>query len=151
LGYQAIPEMEGEVLVNATQSSNKLVFEGSDGTFGGIVAMDSRWHKLEVDVFLAQKLFQGFGTFIVKALEAGLKAGGTQFDMEIFVAGQDGGASAIFDGFSKNAVAVIVIAYVQIIVAMAGWGDKASSLISVHLASGFHKCSIAKVRAFVGC
>jgi hypothetical protein len=128
-----------------------VIFEGSDGVFGGIAVMDSGWHKLEVNVFLVQKLFQGFSTFVVKALEAGLKAGGTQFGgMEIFVASEDGGASMILDGFGKNTVAVIVIAKEQIIVAMAGWGDKASGLISVYLASGFHKHSIAKVHAFVG-
>jgi hypothetical protein len=114
--------MEGEVLVNATQSSNKVIFEGLDGTFSGIVVMDSGQCKLGVNVFLAQKLFQGFSTFIVKALEVGLKAGGTQFGMEIFVASKDGGASTIFDGSGKNVVAVIVIANEQIIVAMAGWG-----------------------------
>jgi hypothetical protein len=114
--------------------------------------MDSGWGKLEVNVFLVQKLFQGFGTFVVKALEAGLKASGTQFGMDGFVAIKDGGASAIFDGFGKNAVAVIVVAYKQIIVAMAGGqGDKASGLIGVvHLASRFHKHGIAKVCVFVG-
>ena len=71
----------------------------------------SSWHR---------KLFQGFSTFIVLALEVRLKAGGTQFGMEIFVASEDGGASTIFNGFSKNAVAVRVIANEKIIVAMAG-------------------------------
>ena len=88
---------------------------------------------MEVNVFLVQKLFQGFGTFVVKALEAGLKASGTQFGMDGFVAIEDGGASAIFDGFGKNAVAVIVVAYKQIIVAMlaGGQGYKASGLIGI--------------------
>jgi hypothetical protein len=45
--------MKREVLVNATQASDEVVLEHSDGAFGGIVAMDSGWSKLEVNVLLA--------------------------------------------------------------------------------------------------
>jgi hypothetical protein len=46
-----------------------VVFEGADGTFSGISTVNAGWRKLEVNVFLAEELFQGLGTFIVKALE----------------------------------------------------------------------------------
>jgi hypothetical protein len=53
LGYQAVPEMKREVLVNATQDSDEVALEHSDGAFGGIVAMDARGSKLEVNVLFA--------------------------------------------------------------------------------------------------
>jgi hypothetical protein len=56
LGYQAVPEMQREVLVNTTQASNEVVLECSDGTFSGIVVMDAGGSKLEVNVLLAEKL-----------------------------------------------------------------------------------------------
>jgi hypothetical protein len=45
--------MDGEVLVDAAQASNEVVFEGSDGSFRGVAAMYTRWSELEVDFFLA--------------------------------------------------------------------------------------------------
>ena len=77
MGYQAVPEMKREVLVNTTQASDEVILEGSDGTFGGIAAMDAGGSKLEVNVLMAEKLLQGLGTFIVKALQERLEAGGT--------------------------------------------------------------------------
>jgi hypothetical protein len=69
--------MEWEVLVDTTQASDEVVFERSDGAFGGIAAMDAGGSKLKVDVFVAEKLLQGLGAFVVKALQAWLEAGGT--------------------------------------------------------------------------
>jgi hypothetical protein len=71
--------------------------------------------------------------------------------MESFVAITDGGTSAILEGLSENAIAVIVIADKQIVVAITGWRDESASLIGVNLASRFHNHGIAEVGAFVGC
>jgi hypothetical protein len=67
--------MEWEVFVDAAQTSNKMVFEGADGTFGGVAAVYARWCELEVNVLLAQELFERFRTFVIKPLEAGAEAG----------------------------------------------------------------------------
>jgi hypothetical protein len=42
-----------EVFVNTTQTGDEVVFESSDGTFGGIAAVNTGWDKLEVDVFIS--------------------------------------------------------------------------------------------------
>jgi hypothetical protein len=70
--------------------------------------------------------------------------------VENFVAIKDGGASAIFKGLGENAIAVVVVAYKQIVIAVAGWRNEAASLVGVHLASRFHDRSIAEMGAFVG-
>ena len=70
--------------------------------------------------------------------------------MDSFVAIKDGGASAIFEGLGEDAIAVIVVAYKQVIVAVAGWCNESASLIGVNLASRFHNHSVAEVGAFVG-
>lgn len=70
--------------------------------------------------------------------------------MDNFVAIKDGGASAIFEGLSEDAIAVVVIADKQVIVAVAGWCNESSSLIGVYLASRFHDRGVAEVGAFVG-
>jgi hypothetical protein len=101
--------VEWEVFVDAAQASNEMILEGADGAFGGIAAMDSWWGELEVNFFFAEELFQSCGTFIVETLEERTQSGGAQFGMDDLKSGKDGVACAIFDGFSKDAVAVVVI------------------------------------------
>ena len=70
--------------------------------------------------------------------------------MDELKAGKDGGACAVFDGFGKDAVAVVVINNYQIVVASAGRGRKSACLIAVNLSSRFKEGSITKVGAVVG-
>ena len=55
----------------------------------------------------------------------------------------DAGGGAVFEWDGENGVAVVVIAYKLIIVAVAGWCNKFAGLISVDLASGRHIGKIA--------
>jgi hypothetical protein len=41
--------MEREILVNATQASDKVILEGADCTSRSIAAMDAWGHKLEIN------------------------------------------------------------------------------------------------------
>jgi hypothetical protein len=59
------------MFVHAAEAGNEVVFECADGAFGGVATVDAGRRKLEIDVFLAEELFQGVGAFIVEALEAG--------------------------------------------------------------------------------
>jgi hypothetical protein len=49
--------MEGEMLVNAAEASNEVVFERTDGTFGGITTMHAWRDKLIVNRFGREKVF----------------------------------------------------------------------------------------------
>ena len=39
MGYEAVPEMQGEVGVSATEAGNEVILVGLDGVFGGVGAM----------------------------------------------------------------------------------------------------------------
>jgi hypothetical protein len=69
--------VEGKVFVDATEASNEVIFEGADGTFCGIAAMDAGRYQLEVNIFFRHVILEDLGTFIVEALELGAKASGT--------------------------------------------------------------------------
>jgi hypothetical protein len=56
LGNKAIPQVEGKELVHAAETRDEMVFEGSDGAFGGVSTVDAGRRKLEVDVLLAEEL-----------------------------------------------------------------------------------------------
>jgi hypothetical protein len=101
--------MQWEVLVDTAEASNEVVFERTDGSFSGIAAMDARWGKLKVDVLLVEVLFEGFSAFVVEALESWVKAGHEEGGMKSLESSQDGGTSAIFNGFGKDGIAVIVV------------------------------------------
>jgi hypothetical protein len=78
LGDKSIPEMKREVFVDTAEAGDEVVLEGADGTLGGVAAVDARRGKLEVDVLGTEELLEGLGAFVVKALEEGLEAGGTE-------------------------------------------------------------------------
>jgi hypothetical protein len=71
--------------------------------------------------------------------------------MENLVSGKDGSSRAVLEGLGKDAVTVVLVEYEEIVVAVARWGDKPASLVSVYLSSGLHKSGITMMGANVGC
>jgi hypothetical protein len=69
LRHKTIPQVEGEVFVDAAQASNEMILEGADGSFGGIATVDSGWGELKINNFFAEELLQSFRAFIIKPLE----------------------------------------------------------------------------------
>jgi hypothetical protein len=53
-----------------------VVFEGPNGTFSSISAVDIGWRQLGINVVIRQVLEEGMGGFIVQTLELGLEATG---------------------------------------------------------------------------
>ena len=51
LGKKFVPKVQGKVFVNAAETSDKMVFERANRTFGGVTAVDTGWDELEVDGF----------------------------------------------------------------------------------------------------
>ncbi len=60
--------MDGKIFVSCTQTSNEVVFECVDGSFGGIAAMDVWWDQLIVHIFRHQEFLEGLGCFVIQAL-----------------------------------------------------------------------------------
>jgi hypothetical protein len=65
LREQAIPQLERKVWVNAAKAGNKMVFEGSNGSFGSVAPVDVRRDELVVNVFLAHRMLECSRGFIV--------------------------------------------------------------------------------------
>jgi hypothetical protein len=147
LGEETIPQMEGEVLINAAQAGDEVIFERTDGAFSSIASVHARRGELEVDLFVTQELFEGGGTFVVEALELGAKAGGAEALVEGFVASKDGGGSAAGDGLRQDAIAVVVVEDNHIIIAVARRSNESTRLVGVDLTGGFQEGSEARVRA----
>lgn len=59
--------MHWKVFVGASEDGNKMFFERSDGTFCFVALVDEHWHKLRLDVLLAEEFF-------LKALEHSLSS-----------------------------------------------------------------------------
>jgi hypothetical protein len=109
LREETIPKMEGKVFIHAAEPGDKMIFEGTNSTFGSITAVDTRGCKLVVDALGPQKLFEGNRTFVVEALELWAKTGSAKAGMEDLIAGEDGGTGARLDGFGQDTVTVVII------------------------------------------
>jgi hypothetical protein len=75
LGEEMIPKMNWEVFIHAAEAGNKMIFEGTDGPFCSIAAMDAWWYKLIIDIIVVHEFFEKSRAFVVKTLQAGLQAG----------------------------------------------------------------------------
>ena len=66
--YEAVPEMQGEVRVAATEARDEVILLGLDGEFCGIGEMKVGGNELEPYAGIAQKLIQATGELIVEHL-----------------------------------------------------------------------------------
>ena len=74
MGDEAVPEIQGEVGVVATEAGNEVILVGLDGALCGVGAMKVWGNELEPYAGIAQKLFQAAGAFIVEHLVLGGEA-----------------------------------------------------------------------------
>ena len=74
MGDEAVPEMQGEVGVAATEACYEVIPVGLDFAFCGVGAMKVWGNELEPYAGIAQKRFEASGAFIVKHLVLGGEA-----------------------------------------------------------------------------
>ena len=86
--------MEGEVGVGGAKPGDEVVLKGADGAFGGVAAVDPGRSKLEVDALLGHVGLKDGGGFVVKFLELGAKAVGTEEVGGTLVGSEDGDGGA---------------------------------------------------------
>jgi hypothetical protein len=136
LWEEAIPEVEGEIRVSAAEAGNEVVFKGTNGALGSVCAMHAGRDELKVDGFVAQKLFESGGAFVVEALELGAEAGVDEAIVDGFVGSEDGGGCFAGHGFSMDGIAVVVVQQEKLCVAGAGGDDEAAGLVGEDLTIG---------------
>eukprot|EP00980_Cylindrotheca_fusiformis_P000017 scaffold5_cov98-Cylindrotheca_fusiformis.AAC.4 len=125
---------DGEVRVGGAETCHEVVFEGPDGSFGGIATMDSRWGQLEVDVFLADVFLENGAGFIVKALELGSESAGYQEGVKLLVGSQVFGGCLVEERFGEDRVAVKIVEDHDVAVAGEGVVWEGPSLVGCDLA-----------------
>ena len=130
---KTVPEMEWEVGVSAAEACNEVIFEGANGAFSRVAAMDAGRGQLEVDICFVEEVFEGLGAFIVEALEVGFESCFSKAAVHSFIGGNNAGGLSVFEGLSKDVVAVVVIKDEDVEVASAGGDWKLSSLVSMCL------------------
>jgi hypothetical protein len=64
--------LEGAIHVDGGKGDNKVLLEGSDGSFGCIDAMVVWRHNLNIQFFRPNVRFDGLGTFVVHDVEVRL-------------------------------------------------------------------------------
>ena len=57
MGDEAVPEMQGEVGVAATEAGDEVIFVGLDGAFCGVGALKVWRNELELHAGIAHKCF----------------------------------------------------------------------------------------------
>ena len=62
----SIPNEEREIWISGADAGNQMVFESSDGSFGGVAAMRMWWHQLVINAFLSEKVLESGGGIIVE-------------------------------------------------------------------------------------
>jgi hypothetical protein len=129
-----------------------MIFEGADGTFGGVATTSicKPGGKLIVDFSLVRN--EGHGAFVVEALEVRMEAGVDKVCMYDFERAYDASAGAIEHRFHEDTRAVIIVDGKNVIVAGAESDNESAHLIGMNLAGGWFKRGtlLAMVRAVVG-
>jgi hypothetical protein len=59
------------VFVNAGETSDEMVLERANGSFGSVASMTAGRDKLEINALVHHEVLQDLGSFVVEALELG--------------------------------------------------------------------------------
>jgi hypothetical protein len=91
MGNETVPQVERRIRVSAAESSNKVVFEGADGSFGSVATVEMRGCKLKVNVSRGHESLEGCRGFVVEPLELRSKASLGEKQVGTFVGGKNFG------------------------------------------------------------
>ena len=133
--------MHWELWVSAAKASDEVIFEGPNGSFSGIAAMDIGWGKLIVNTLGLHELLKGCGGFIVQTLELGAEAGGAEVCVQNLVGCHNGLGPTVVEGVGQNDVAVVIVKHHDVVIASTGGDREPPSLIGVNEGLGFHNGS----------
>jgi hypothetical protein len=133
-----VPQVHWEVIIGAGPGGcNKVVLGGPDGALCCIGSMVVDWDQLVFNAFLDKVVFQKLRAFIVKAVELGLAASFGEGGVDVGYSCCESLCFSVAQWAHEDAVAVIVIGYQDVVVAVAGQLGQSSSLVSVDAFLGF--------------
>ena len=125
--------MQREILVDAAETGDEMVFERAYRTFCGVAAMKRWWDQLVIDSLVAEKRFEGCRAFVVEAVQLGPQPSGDQACVKDLEGGEDARAGATSHGFHEDGIAIIVVHHEYVVVANARGNDEFSGLVRMNL------------------
>ena len=142
---QGVPFFQWKIVVCGAQATDEVVFECADGSFCGVTTVTAGGSKLYGKFLFLQKVQKFLGNFVVQHVECWFQATRCEFlkhrlgrcDLTIL--------SSCFHRFSKNVVAVVVIADKDVVVAFCGGDDEFAGEIGVDFAGGLTDAKIEGV------
>ena len=96
-----------------------MVFEVSDGSFGGVAAIRMWWHQLVINVFLSEKLPEIFGGFIVNFLEQRSGTAVKEGLVQVFEKSDQFRTGTIFKRICYDRVVILFVQHHDVLVALA--------------------------------
>ena len=111
--------MEREVRVRSAEAGNEVIFEGPDGAFCVVAAVDTRGNKLEGGGGVMEEVFEGLTALVVHDMELWFAAVADEAIVEEFISFKDGGSFSVGDGSDIDGVAVVVVEEKDVVVACA--------------------------------
>ena len=110
-----------------------MIFEGSDGSFGGIGAMFFGRHTLKVNIIFGKGILEFLTAFVVKNVQVGCMALLNKLFVYCLPGIVNTGGLTIGNGYRMNCVGVVMLKHKNIIVASTGRNREAAGLIGIRL------------------
>ena len=111
-----------------------MVFEGTNGTFGRIAAMDGGGHKLEGNAVLVKIRFEALGgCFIVHEVQLRLESSGFEVVMQRLEFRLQFTASSCFKRSDQDGIAIVIVEDHQVLVPLERHGGEPARLIRVRM------------------
>ena len=124
-----------------------MVFEGADGAFGGVAAVDAGWGELVVNLLGVKVRDKCCGRFVVQALEGGAESSRDEHFMRSLVRKEYLVACAGRHCFDVNVIRVEAIQDKHVRVAGGGAVRELAGLVGEDLTGGGYTLSIDHVRS----
>lgn len=139
--------MKGKIRISPAEAGDKMIFERTDGAFGGVAAVYMWWSKLVVDAFVLKELLEGLGGLIVESLKTWCKAATFQKVNAAFVACEYVRAGSGSQRLRVDVVAIIVVDDENVAVTTTGRHQEAAREICGDLARNELAIDVEIVRA----
>ena len=107
--------MGWKVTVSGTESRDKMVLEGLDGSFCGIDTVLVGWYELPFDILLAEVLGDGMGSFIVEDIELWFETFCGKVGENVVECLDDCGRFAVGKGPDNDGIGGVVVGYKDVL------------------------------------
>ena len=116
---ESTPKVGGKSFVGAIQNGDEVAFERSDRSFGEVVPVVVCIGKLVVELFCFYGCYELLGHFVVQALKSWNDPRAFELVVAVIIASDEVLCLAALDWGCKDGIAVIIVEYKDVVVALA--------------------------------